>query len=680
MATECTQEAILQFLTERGGRVRNVELIDHFKYILPSDPGKKALVKETFKGYVDNVAFVKVENGVKIVCLKKKYRGSVKRTGERGDGECNGNGITAGKISILEQSEGVAINKAINDRNNGDSFQSNDLCEENSNICTSEIAMSTSYDGDKSSLSLETVANDDAKRKILPRSGCGTDSGKGAEVQTVLEGKTSATTAHSNSVHISPADSLLAMGNLLKFRSTKTTEDVKEVGCEKECENTSAPEVRIPRIAVIEASPLPVEGDGTVFNLPDQGGFEVQRAQTSGQLNQSSNQTAFKNELEHHKPTGGISDHGLPTGMEVKPKPKTSEEDIEVSVGKGAPQAQFINRRRVSRGSQRSFLSSNLSEDGTDEGQFDSVSISGSDNTPKSSRKNFIELMMNSSPQVRRSMVHRNSTYLSSRHRDRDSVKSDSDSASLVSSTTDEDGGSVTLDPLEHEWMMCASDGQWESLHRMLACEPNLVMKKDFVTGFTCLHWAAKQGKQELLALLVNFAKQHVVPLNINARSSAGYTPLHLAAMHSHFEVVKLLVGAYDADVEARDYSGKKASQYLAGTVAEDIRDIIGAEADTGAESLECGAGRWRLSKVLASNLMPMKLLNHPEEDACDGGGLVKSMAVYRKSSMSKIKPRLHKIRFRTQIIHSTSFRETDDGDRSMKSPMKSRPISNLFG
>ncbi|XP_036396817.1 ankyrin repeat domain-containing protein SOWAHC [Megalops cyprinoides] len=670
MATECTQEAVLQFLTERGGRVKNVELIDHFKLILPSDPGKKALVKEKFKGYVDNVAFVKLENGVKFVCLKKKYRGSVRRIGEKGDGECNGNGITAGNTSFLEQSEGAIINNALNDKNNcfGDPLRSTNVHEENSNYRTTGLTMSTSFDGDERRM--ETVASDDAKQEILPGSGYRTDKRKGVEAPSdtcasILEGTSSVSTKKSAVpiVCVSRENSL-EMGNTNSCSSVKASTG--------ENEKTNTPEICIPQIAVIEASPLPTEADGTVFNLPGEGAFKEQHSKTSKQINPSSNQTSFKSELQHGTPTEGVA---------IESKPKASEDDIEGALAKGAPLAQLINRRRVSRGSQRSLLSSNPSEDGADEGQLDSASISGSDsNTPKSSRKNFIELMMNSSPQVRRSMVHRNSTYLSARHRDRDSVKSDSDSASLVSSTTDEDGGSVTLDPLEHEWMMCASDGQWESLHRLLTCEPNLVMKKDFVTGFTCLHWAAKQGKQELLALLVNFAKQHAVPVNINARSSAGYTPLHLAAMHNHIEVVKLLVGAYDADVEARDYSGKKAAQYLTNSVAEDIRDIVGAEADPYAANLESGAGRWRLSKVLPSNLMPLKLLNHPEEDACDGGGLVKSMSVYRKSSMSKMKPRLHKIRFRTQIIHSTSFRETEEGDRPLKSPVKSRPISNLFG
>lgn len=132
--------------------------------------------------------------------------------------------------------------------------------------------------------------------------------------------------------------------------------------------------------------------------------------------------------------------------------------------------------------------------------------------------------------QVRRSLINRGP-------RVRDSVRSDGDSASLHSSATDEDCASVTLDPLEHEWMLCTSDGLWESLQPLLAVEPSLVAKRDFVTGFTCLHWAAKQGKAELLSQLLAFAKENSVPLNVNGRSGAGYTPLHLAAMHGHTQV-----------------------------------------------------------------------------------------------------------------------------------------------
>lgn len=132
--------------------------------------------------------------------------------------------------------------------------------------------------------------------------------------------------------------------------------------------------------------------------------------------------------------------------------------------------------------------------------------------------------------QVRRSLINRGS-------RLRDSVRSDGDSVSILSSATDEDCASVTLDPLEHEWMLCASEGLWESLQPLLAVEPSLVTKRDFVTGLTCLHWAAKQGNAELLSQLLAFAKDNAVPVNVNVRSSAGYTPLHLAAMHGHTQV-----------------------------------------------------------------------------------------------------------------------------------------------
>ncbi|CDQ75502.1 unnamed protein product [Oncorhynchus mykiss] len=499
MATECTQEAVVQFLTERGGRVKKQEFVDYFKAVFPEDPDQKAIVREKFKGYVDNVAFVKLENGVKCVCLKNKYR---------------------------------------------------------------------------------------AQQEISPGSGYGTDNAAGVRPPDIsgiiLEGNILERAASTRSVvqNNSLPD---IMGNALGLGGNG------EQKLTKEDLQTLQPH-DIPQIAVIETSPLPTAAGGSMFHLPGHEGHNYDLL---------------------------------------------------------------------------------LSKSGSDS------------NTPKSSHNNFIELMMNSSPQVRRSMVLRNSVYLSTKYRD--CARSDSDSASVFSSTTDEDRASVTLDPLEHEWMMCASDGQWESLHRLLSCEPNLAMKKDFVTGFTCLHWAAKQGKQELLALIMNFAKKHTVPININARSSAGYTPLHLAAMHNHVEVVKLLVGAYDADVEARDYNGKRACQYLTNSVAVDIRDIIGAGggADSDSENTDDG-GHWRLSKVLQSNLMPLKLHNHSEEDTGDGAGQARQKPLRRKSSLSKMRPKLQKIRFRSsQIVHSTSFPahcETEELNGSRKSSFKSRPMSNLFG
>ena len=48
-----------------------------------------------------------------------------------------------------------------------------------------------------------------------------------------------------------------------------------------------------------------------------------------------------------------------------------------------------------------------------------------------------------------------------------------------------------------------------------------------------------------------------------SVRTHGGYTPLHIAAQHNHQEVFDLLVGAYKADANVRDYAGKKPRQYM---------------------------------------------------------------------------------------------------------------------
>lgn len=106
-------------------------------------------------------------------------------------------------------------------------------------------------------------------------------------------------------------------------------------------------------------------------------------------------------------PSQNKANTGTPTssgGGEVKLRDRRRRESAPVIGMPDLDQAhpgwshsqQVRGARRVSRGSQRAILTSCLSEDSALEG-LDPI---GDINTPKGSRRNFIELMMSSSPQV----------------------------------------------------------------------------------------------------------------------------------------------------------------------------------------------------------------------------------------------------------------------------------------
>ncbi len=615
MAADCSQEALLDFLQENGGKVKNTDLIEHFKAVFPEEPAKKAAVRNRFKNYVDNIAYVKSEDGVKYVCLKKKFRGSVKE--EQNSAVRSGtNGSDTEPVRLLNNEKLLRRYPAGPHRADSLQISGDDAVQD----------------------SAQPRAAREAHQQIPPGSGYGNDSQVRVphifSPATILPDKADdISECHEFVCVVEEVDHGSGeMGNIVGFQRERR--ESKKEQAEK------GP--NIPEIAVIEASPLPAEG--SVFTLPGPA-----QTGTSGQVDSL---TAALSPSDRQAATESLSPEFL----------------------KEAEQINVVTRRRNSKGSQR--RSRRLqSDEGDDDSLVDSHSLSGSEgvSSPKGSREHFIEVMMNSSPQVRRNLGLRGSVCLSSR--------SDSDSLSLVSSVVDDDRASVTLDPLEHEWMMCASDGEWGSLHPLITTEPSLVLRKDFVTGFTCLHWAAKHGKPELIAMIINFSKQHNVPINVDVRSNTGYTPLHIAAMHNHMEVVKLLVGAYNADVEIRDYSGRKACQYLTDNVSVDIRDIIGAYERSDSENTGHRDGsRWRFSKVLQSNLKPLRLLNPNDCDGVDGEGRPREKVVRRNSSFSRMKPKLEKLRLRTsQIVHSTTFRDTEEQEGSMRRSFKSRPKTNFF-
>ncbi|XP_055034811.2 uncharacterized protein sowahd [Misgurnus anguillicaudatus] len=133
------------------------------------------------------------------------------------------------------------------------------------------------------------------------------------------------------------------------------------------------------------------------------------------------------------------------------------------------------------------------------------------------------------------------------------------------------------LDPMEHAWMLCAMDGNYDTVVEFLAEDQSLLSKKDFISGYTALHWLAKNGKDETLIRLLRHAEKEGLPVNVNMRGSGGLTPLHVAAMHNQYMIVKILVGAFGANIEVMDYSGKRAWQYLKDNAPKEMKELLGA-------------------------------------------------------------------------------------------------------
>ncbi|XP_056667132.1 ankyrin repeat domain-containing protein SOWAHA isoform X2 [Monodelphis domestica] len=160
----------------------------------------------------------------------------------------------------------------------------------------------------------------------------------------------------------------------------------------------------------------------------------------------------------------------------------------------------------------------------------------------------------------------------------------------------------VPLEPAEHEWLVRAAGGRWtHQLHGLLLRDRSLATKRDFMSGFTALHWAAKSGDREMALQLVEVARRGGAPVDVNARSHGGYTPLHLAALHGHEDAAILLVERLGAQVRVRDHSGRRAYQYLRPGASYALRLLLGDPALRG--PTEHGGPAKRPVQVAASIL-----------------------------------------------------------------------------
>ncbi|RVE65465.1 hypothetical protein OJAV_G00116660 [Oryzias javanicus] len=136
---------------------------------------------------------------------------------------------------------------------------------------------------------------------------------------------------------------------------------------------------------------------------------------------------------------------------------------------------------------------------------------------------------------------------------------------------------SFPLEPKEHSWMVKAASASWGDIYSLFREDPSLLNKRDFISGFTVLHWIAKHGDHRVLNTLWYGVSKFGLSFDINAKSTAGQTPLHIAAIYNSKKIIQLLVTSFYADVKLRDMAGKRPWQYLQNPSA-DILELLGAQ------------------------------------------------------------------------------------------------------
>ncbi|KAJ8408809.1 hypothetical protein AAFF_G00246270 [Aldrovandia affinis] len=133
----------------------------------------------------------------------------------------------------------------------------------------------------------------------------------------------------------------------------------------------------------------------------------------------------------------------------------------------------------------------------------------------------------------------------------------------------------VPLESTEHEWLVKSATGHWSQVHGLLLQDAELAQKKDFMSGFTALHWAAKSGNSKMVRTIIDLCQRDHDDYDVNTKSHGGYTALHIAAIHNREEVMALLVQDYDANKNVRDNNGKKPYHYLQEGVSAEVRELL---------------------------------------------------------------------------------------------------------
>lgn len=662
MATDFTQESVLRFIVKNGGKVRNADLLTHYKRFLREDEDREQN-RELFKRYVNSVATVRQEEGVSHVVLRKKYRvhlGDIaknlepERQKER-DSKPAASGKPQADLTIPTRVEilpaaGI-ITTTKNNNNNNDctpTFEkavktSSPHGREQPTFSTSSAAQvkdtcplkpTPSDTGSRSSgsgQSFEQPGESKATREatelehnnVYPAKQRQLREADGCEqsfvAPTYYEVERKNLNANTFDVHTKHSGEPVAkawplrstLGQSHAYKSSPClldrpvsphihSQEYTHAGLSQSNDSLLRPNGGFNEFPIQEQD----EYVSQMHGLPEDGPL-VHASATNLQLRRPSSLSSSRDSVSIPSPCSTPPDTGWPQdfaceerfsdqglgGQDVRAflrrtqeakllsqlyQPSRNitslhhstghldDEDSRTSTRSSSPETRYgpIARRLTSR--LRSRMCRSLGEDLDQSFPEDNISA----------RHNRLQLLS--------STLSMGNLVTASSSRAHSSLSSPTGSTqSLGTSVHDGSFGSkhssIPLDSREHNWFVKAASGSWTDIYALFREDPNLLSKQDFISGFTVVHWIAKHGDHRVLNTLWYGVDKVGMTLDVNAKTLCGYTPLHLAAIHGHKKLIRLLVQKFKADVRIRDSSGKRPWQYLSKDEHRGILELLGA-------------------------------------------------------------------------------------------------------
>lgn len=142
---------------------------------------------------------------------------------------------------------------------------------------------------------------------------------------------------------------------------------------------------------------------------------------------------------------------------------------------------------------------------------------------------------------------------------------------------------------------------------------------------------------------------------DVNARSNSGHTPLHIAVMHGHKNIIRLLIKKFQANVKQRDMAGKRPWQYLSFDAPVEMFHLLAApmqDVMTGKKGVEKANTSWEQQQQKQS-----RRLHHHASSASGESPLTiaNRTKVKRATSLAAFLKHKSLIRFQAPQVNSSA-------------------------